>query len=99
MKTVLIEGRTLPEVYHNALHKLFEEPEREMSVILKIHEPLAEPMISKCMPCGPHELEQYRQEAGRYPNLIIGGRLGEYRYYDMDQSVAKALEIAEGGTK
>lgn len=44
-------------------------------------------------------LEQYRQEARRYPNLIIGGRLGEYRYYDMDQSVAKALEIAEGGTK
>lgn len=62
MNTVLIEGRTLPEVYHNALHKLFEEPAREMSVVLKIHEPLAEPMISICMPCGPHELEQYRQE-------------------------------------
>lgn len=62
MKTVLIEGRTLPEVYHNALHELFEEPAREMSVVLKIHEPVSEPMISICMPCGPHELEQYRQE-------------------------------------
>lgn len=62
MKMVLIEGRTLPEVYHNALHKLFEETAREMSVVMKIHEPLAEPMISVCMPCGPHELEQYRQE-------------------------------------
>lgn len=62
MKTVLIEGRTLPGVYHNALCELYETPEREMSVVMKVYEPLAEPMISRCMPAGPHELEQYRQE-------------------------------------
>ena len=28
------------------------------------------------------------------PGLVVGGRLGEYRYYDMDQSVGKALEAA-----
>ena len=33
MKTVLIEGRTLPGVYHNALYELYETPEREMSVV------------------------------------------------------------------
>ena len=37
-------------------------------------------------------LERYRAEAAKIPGLIIGGRLGEYRYYDMDQSVGKALE-------
>lgn len=27
--------------------------------------------------------------------LIVGGRLGEYRYYDMDKSIAAALEVAD----
>ena len=25
--------------------------------------------------------------------LVVGGRLGEYRYYDMDKSIAAALEV------
>ena len=33
-------------------------------------------------------------EAATVPGLVVGGRLGEYRYYDMDQSVGKALEVA-----
>jgi len=28
-------------------------------------------------------------------NVIFGGRLGEYKYYDMDQIVLKALELAD----
>ena len=39
-------------------------------------------------------LERYRAEAAKVPGLVIGGRLGEYRYYDMDQSVGRALEAA-----
>ena len=39
-------------------------------------------------------LEKYREEAGKIKWLAVGGRLGEYRYYDMDQSIAKALEIS-----
>ena len=27
--------------------------------------------------------------------LVVGGRLGEYRYYDMDKSIAAALEVAD----
>lgn len=27
-----------------------------------------------------------------YPNIIVGGRLGDYRYYDMDKVIEKALE-------
>ena len=41
-------------------------------------------------------LERYRAEAAKVPGLVVGGRLGEYRYYDMDQSVGKALEIVKG---
>ncbi len=29
------------------------------------------------------------------PNIILGGRLGEYKYYDMDKVIASALELAE----
>ncbi|MCR5413804.1 MAG: FAD-dependent oxidoreductase [Kiritimatiellae bacterium] len=38
-------------------------------------------------------LEKYREEAAKHPNLIIGGRLGQYRYYDMDQAVSAALKV------
>lgn len=39
-------------------------------------------------------LDKYRQEAAKLPWLTIGGRLGEYRYLDMDKAIASALEVA-----
>lgn len=38
---------------------------------------------------------RYKTLADREPGVIFGGRLGEYRYYDMDQVIAKALEVCE----
>ena len=38
---------------------------------------------------------RYAEMAAREENVIMGGRLGSYRYYDMDQVVAAALEKAE----
>ncbi len=38
--------------------------------------------------------EKYRALAEREPNVIFGGRLGEYRYYDMDAVIASALDAA-----
>ena len=35
---------------------------------------------------------KYLELAKDYPNIIFGGRLGEYRYYDMDDVIAAALE-------
>lgn len=32
----------------------------------------------------------------RYPNLILGGRLGAYQYWDMDKAVKNALELVKG---
>lgn len=40
-------------------------------------------------------LAEYRREAARYPQLILGGRLGNYRYYDMDKAVAAAFDAVE----
>lgn len=39
-------------------------------------------------------LARYREEAAKHPNLTIGGRLGEYKYYDIDKSIEAALNVA-----
>ena len=39
--------------------------------------------------------EKYRELAATEDNVIFGGRLGEYKYYDMDAVIAVALEKAE----
>ena len=38
---------------------------------------------------------RYRQLADAQSNVIFGGRLGEYRYYDMDAVIASALSLCE----
>lgn len=38
---------------------------------------------------------KYKAMADAEQNVIFGGRLGEYRYYDMDQVIASALDKAE----
>ena len=37
----------------------------------------------------------YLAEAERLPNLLVAGRLGRYRYWDMDGAVAAALSVFE----
>ena len=39
--------------------------------------------------------EEYKKLADREENVIFGGRLGEYKYYDMDAVIAAALEMCE----
>lgn len=38
--------------------------------------------------------KRYQKRAEQIPNLLICGRLGEYRYYDMDQAIARAMALA-----
>ena len=38
--------------------------------------------------------DAYRSRAAREERLMICGRLGEYRYFDMDQAIGRALRIA-----
>ena len=35
---------------------------------------------------------KYRELADKEENVIFGGRLGNYKYYDMDKVLAAALE-------
>jgi UDP-galactopyranose mutase len=41
---------------------------------------------------------RYAELANSEPNVIFGGRLGTYRYLDMEQVIAEALELAERGS-
>jgi UDP-galactopyranose mutase len=38
---------------------------------------------------------EYRKLADAEENIIFGGRLGEYKYYDMDAVIASALDLVE----
>ena len=37
----------------------------------------------------------YQELARKKENVIFGGRLGQYRYYDMDKVIQAALDAAE----
>lgn len=38
---------------------------------------------------------KYKELTEKEDKVIFGGRLGEYKYYDMDQVIAAALECCE----
>lgn len=38
---------------------------------------------------------EYNKKASNEQNVIFGGRLGEYKYYDMDKVIERALEVVE----
>jgi UDP-galactopyranose mutase len=40
-------------------------------------------------------IEQYKQLTLAEKNLVIAGRLGDYKYYDMHETIARALELFE----
>ena len=39
--------------------------------------------------------EKYKELANKEENVIFGGRLGNYKYYDMDKVIKVALETAK----
>ena len=39
--------------------------------------------------------QKYKSLSEKETNVIFGGRLGQYRYYDMDATILAALEVAE----
>ena len=53
-----------------------------------------EPYYPVDTPASREKLALYQAEAAKCPNLVVGGRLGEYKYYDMDQSIGRALMAA-----
>ena len=39
--------------------------------------------------------KKYEELAGKEENVIFGGRLGKYKYYDMDKVIAAALQTVK----
>ena len=42
-----------------------------------------------------HLYEEYKKLSKAENKVIFGGRLGEYKYYDMDAVIASVLEMGE----
>lgn len=40
--------------------------------------------------------QKYLQLAQQLPNVYFFGRLGDYKYYDMDKAIARCLDLAKG---
>ena len=52
-----------------------------------------EPYYPIVSPESAVQVEKYREAAAKVSGLVLGGRLGAYRYYDMDQAMAAALAV------
>lgn len=39
--------------------------------------------------------KQYEEQAEQFHNLILCGRLADYRYYNMDQAMKRVLELVK----
>ena len=80
-------------------HKHFEFGTHSKTVISKEYSQEWQPGIEPYYPINDAEnsalYEKYRGLAERESRVIFGGRLGEYRYYDMDAVIASALLLAE----
>nr|WP_325300799.1 UDP-galactopyranose mutase [uncultured Dysosmobacter sp.] len=55
----------------------------------------AEPYYPVLTAKSQEQYTKYRTLADRIPNLIPCGRLADFKYYNMDQALARALDVAE----
>ncbi len=80
-------------------HKHFEFGKQEKTVISREYSCEWNPGIEPYYPINNEENNSlyslYKELADKQIGIIFGGRLAEYRYYDMDAVIASALDIAE----
>lgn len=80
-------------------HKHFEFGTQEKTVITREYSAEWKPGDEPYYPINDDEngalYEAYRKLAEREQGVIFGGRLGEYRYYDMDAVIRAALDRVE----
>ncbi len=81
-------------------HKHFEFGEQEKTVISREYSSEWKVGMEPYYPVNDAKnsalYEEYRKLAQEEENVIFGGRLGNYQYYDMDKVVEAALGMAEG---
>ena len=79
-------------------HKHFEFGTQEKTVISREYSAEWQPGDEPYYPVNDDKnsalYAQYKELADREEKVIFGGRLGEYRYYDMDKVIEAALETA-----
>ena len=80
-------------------HKHFEFGTQPKTVISKEYSQEWQPGIEPYYPINDEKngalYAQYKALAEKESHIIFGGRLAEYRYYDMDAVIASALSVAE----
>ena len=80
-------------------HKHFEFGKQEKTVISREYSSEWSVGMDPYYPVNDEKnnslFEQYKELAAREKNVIFGGRLGDYKYYDMDKVVEAALNRLE----
>ena len=80
-------------------HKHFEFGQQEKTVISKEYSSEWRVGMEPYYPVNNEQnntlFEKYCELAEKEPNVIFGGRLGNYRYYDMDKVIEAALNMCE----
>lgn len=80
-------------------HKHFEFGKQEKTVISKEYSSEWSVGMEPYYPVNNEQnnvlFEKYRELAEKESNVIFGGRLGNYKYYDMDKVIEEALEMCE----
>ena len=80
-------------------HKHFVFGTQEKTVISREYSQEWTPDVEPYYPVNNEQnnalYEKYKALANSEPDVIFGGRLGQYKYYDMDAVVAAALNTAE----
>lgn len=80
-------------------HKHFEFGKQPVTVISREYSSEWKPGIEPYYPINDEKnnelFARYRALADQEEKVIFGGRLGNYRYYDMDKVIEAALEMAE----
>ena len=80
-------------------HKWFDPADQAKTVISREYSSEWKPGDEPYYPVNDEKnaalLQQYQAMAAREEKVIFGGRLGQYRYYDMDQVILEALRTAE----
>ncbi len=80
-------------------HKHFEFGKQEKTVISREYSAEWQPGIEPYYPINDKAnnvlYEKYKALAVTRPDVIFGGRLGQYKYYDMDKVIAAALSAVD----
>ncbi len=84
-------------------HKHFEFGQQEKTVISKEYPLEWKPGMEPYYPINDEKntmlYTQYHELASREKNVRFGGRLGSYKYYDMDKTIAEALNLVNQLTR